>query len=150
MSDRKPSAGVRRAVFERAGGRCEYCGCPANHSSDYFSVEHIYPRVLGGTNDLDNLALACQGCNSHKSTHTDAIDPVDGGTAPLYHPRRHVWSDHFEWSEDLEQIVGLTPTGRATIEALHLNREGVVNLRRVLRPGGKHPSNAAAEEQKEP
>jgi len=139
MSDRKPSASVKRAVFERAGGRCEYCRCPANFSSDYFSIEHIYPRVLGGTNDSENLALACQGCNSHKSTHIDAIDPATGTTTPLYHPRRHVWSDHFEWSEASQHLVGRTPTGRATIEALYLNREGVLNLRHALRQLKRHP-----------
>jgi hypothetical protein len=36
-------------------------------------------------------------------------------------------------------IIGLTPTGRATIEALHLNRANVVNLRRVLYALGEHP-----------
>ena len=71
---------------------------------------------------MENLALACQGCNSHKATHVDAIDPVSGSVTPLYHPRRHVWHDHFEWSEDF-----------------HLNREGVTNLRRVLRLSQQHP-----------
>jgi hypothetical protein len=35
--------------------------------------------------------------------------------------------------------MGLTPTGRATVETLHLNHEGVVNLRRVLFVVGLHP-----------
>lgn len=64
---------------------------------------------------------------------------MGGGTAPLYHPRRHVWSDHFEWSEDFRHLLGRTPTGRATIETLYLNREGVVNLRRALRLLKRHP-----------
>ncbi len=36
-------------------------------------------------------------------------------------------------------MVGITPTGRATLEKLQLNREGVVNLRRVLRLADEHP-----------
>jgi len=36
-------------------------------------------------------------------------------------------------------LLGLTPTGRATIAALRLNREGVINLRRALKLEGKHP-----------
>jgi len=36
-------------------------------------------------------------------------------------------------------IIGLTPTGRATVEVLKLNREGLVNLRQVLYAAGKHP-----------
>ena len=48
---------------------------------------------------------------------------------PLYHPRQHRWPDHFAWNEDTTIVIGLTPTGRATVEALRLNRENVVNLR---------------------
>jgi hypothetical protein len=58
---------------------------------------------------------------------------------PLYDPRRHRWRDHFEWSPDFALIVGVTPTGRATVETLHLNRDKVVNLRRVLFAMGEHP-----------
>jgi hypothetical protein len=32
-----------------------------------------------------------------------------------------------------------SPTGRATVEKLQVNREGVVNLRRVPREAGEHP-----------
>jgi hypothetical protein len=50
-----------------------------------------------------------------------------------------LWEAHFVWNEDFVTMVGLTPTGRATIERLQLNREGVVNLRRVLRAINQHP-----------
>lgn len=139
MSDQKPSPQIRQAVFERAAHCCEYCRCPANHSSDYFNIEHITPRILGGTNDMENLALSCQGCNSHKFTKIEAIDPVEGIFAPLYHPRLHAWNEHFVWNEDFTLILGKTPTGRATIKALHLNREGVINLRSALRLLKRHP-----------
>ena len=88
---------------------------------------------------MDNLALACQGCNSRKYTATHAIDPASGQGAALYHPRRDAWAEHFMWSLDASLIVGLTPTGRATAAKLELNREGVVNLRRVLAALGEHP-----------
>jgi pSer/pThr/pTyr-binding forkhead associated (FHA) protein len=58
---------------------------------------------------------------------------------PLYHPRNQQWSDHFAWNEDFSLIIGLTATGRATVETLQINREGVVNLRRVLYTMGEHP-----------
>ena len=45
----------------------------------------------------------------------------------------------FSWNEDCTEIIGLTSVGRATIEALHLNRIGVMNLRRVLFEKGLHP-----------
>jgi len=105
-----------------------------------FSVEHIDPRSQEGANTIDNLALACQGCNNHKYTKTYANDPITGQQVPLFHPRRHSWQDHFAWNEDFTLIVGVTPTGRATVAALQLNRPGLVNLRRILHAAGEHPS----------
>lgn len=40
-------------------------------------------------------------------------------------------------------VIGRTPTGRATVEKLQLNREGVVNLRRLLVTMGQHPPEEA-------
>lgn len=126
-------------VAQRARYLCEYCLSQLNYSPDPFSVEHIQPQSSGGTNRLNNLAFACQGCNGRKYTSTSAIDPVTGQTVPLYHPRQHQWTDHFIWSDDKTLIIGLTPIGRATVVKLELNREGVVNLRNLLHAIGKHP-----------
>ncbi len=49
------------------------------------------------------------------------------------------WSDHFAWNYDFTLVIGLTATGRATVEALRLNRPGVVNLRRALLAIAEHP-----------
>jgi hypothetical protein len=49
-------------------------------------------------------------------------------------PRRYVTAN-----EDFTRIVGLTPTGRATVSALQINRPGVVNMRRALFAIGLHP-----------
>ena len=129
----------RQFIKQRANGCCEYCLSQAKFSPDPFSIEHIIPRSKGGTSDLDNLAIACQGCNNFKYSHSEAIDPVTGGSVPLYHPRQDNWSEHFTWSSDSTQMLGLTPTGRATIDRLQLNREGVVNLRGVLHSIDLHP-----------
>lgn len=88
---------------------------------------------------MANLALACQGCNNHKHVKTEALDPVNKELVPLYHPREQRWRDHFAWDEECTRIVGLTPTGRATVEALQLNRGCLINLRRVLYAMGEHP-----------
>jgi hypothetical protein len=95
--------------------------------------------VQGGATTLDNLALACQGCNNHKYDRVAASDPVSGQLVPLYHPRRDSWDIRFVWSDDFTLIIGITPTGRATIEALHLNSDGVAILRRLLYMIGQHP-----------
>lgn len=139
MSEQRITAQQRRAVAERAVGCCEYCRSQARFAMQPFSVEHIEPRSRGGKTTLDNLALAFQGCNNHKYTKTEGNDPVTGDIVPLYHPRRQRWRDHFAWNEDFTLIIGLTPAGRATVETLRLNREGLVNLRRILYAMGEHP-----------
>lgn len=130
---------LRARVAARAGDRCEYCLSPARYATQRLSVEHASPRVKGGTNAFENLALSCQGCNNHKYNHTEAPDPVSGKLVPLYNPRQHHWAEHFAWSADTLLIIGTSPTGRATVEALLLNRPGVVNLRRLLIAFHEHP-----------
>jgi hypothetical protein len=38
----------------------------------------------------------------------------------LFNPRIQKWPDHFGWTADGLRIVGKTPSGRATVAALHL------------------------------
>ena len=109
------------------------------YATQSFNIDHIIPLSRGGSSDLNNLALACSGCNAHKHQRVSAPDPVDGREAPLFHPRQDQWTHHFGWDENYAQVIGLTPTGRATVEALQLNRPGVVNLRGLMRLAGKHP-----------
>ena len=132
-------AGKQR-LTERAGGKCEYCRSRLNFSPNPSSVEHILPISKGGDSAEDNLALSCQGCNNKKYTKTTAVDPESGKRVPLFHPRRDQWSEHFRWSDDSLLIIGITPTGRASIKSLDLNREGVINFRRLLVVFGVHPS----------
>lgn len=129
----------RRYVAERARGCCEYCRSQERFAPTSFSVEHITPRQSGGTSIESNLAFSCQECNNRKYTRSTALDPINQENVPLFHPRQHHWEEHFTWSDDFARIVGITPTGRATVEALQLNRAGLVNLRLVLRTAGYHP-----------
>ncbi|MGH9760771.1 MAG: HNH endonuclease [Blastocatellia bacterium] len=142
MTD-KPSPrsveGLRQLVHERAGGICEYCRSQARFSPQPFSVEHIVPRSAGGTTKEDNLALSCQGCNGHKYTKQYAADPLTGEMSALFHPRKQLWQDHFAWSADTTMIVGLTPIGRATVEAMRMNRPELVALRQILYGARRHP-----------
>jgi HNH endonuclease len=132
-------------VAERARWSCEYCPSQARFAMQAFSIEHIEPQSLEGKSELDNLALACQGCNNHKYTKTHSHDPVTGDLVLLFHPRRQRWTDHFAWNHDFTLIVGTTPTGRATVDALQLNRKGLVNLRAILYEAGQHPPPEPAE-----
>jgi hypothetical protein len=139
MAEERVTDSVRALVTERARGCCEYCRCQAAYSAQPFSVEHVMPRKRGGGSSEGNLALSCQGCNNHKYTKTQAPDPIGGELAPLFNPRAQRWRDHFTWSHDASVVIGLTPTGRATVVALQINRYPVVNMRRVLYAHGVHP-----------
>lgn len=97
------------------------------------------PESLGGETTAENLALACQGCNNKKYNKTQALDPISDAIVRLFHPRQDDWHEHFAWQPDCLTLIGLTPTGRATIAALELNRPGVVNLRRSLLREELHP-----------
>lgn len=137
----KSRASIRRKVEERAKKLCEYCQSPLEFSSDPFSVEHIFPISKGGTNDLENLALSCQGCNGCKSTKTEAFDVISQTTVGFYNPRKDFRSEHFVWNEDFTEIIGKTAKGRVTVMVLKLNRQRLMNLRRILVLGGEHPPN---------
>ena len=97
------------------------------------------PRSQGGATSLDNLALACQGCNNHKYNKTQSDNPVTNQPAELFHPRQQLWQDHFTWDERFELVIGLTAIGRATVETLQLNRPELLNLRKLLYAAGQHP-----------
>jgi hypothetical protein len=49
------------AAIERAGGLCEYCDKPIDTAGE---IDHVDPWLF--TNDVANLAHACQGCNRKK------------------------------------------------------------------------------------
>jgi hypothetical protein len=84
-------------------------------------IEHIVPIAKGGSDEEGNLWLACPLCNRHKGDKTNASDPATGELVPLFNPRQQVWVEHFQWANEGLRIVGLTPTGRATVSALHLD-----------------------------
>jgi hypothetical protein len=119
-------------VRDRAENRCEYCRHSAEYTCAPFECEHVVPRSRGGGDSPDELAWACRACNYHKSSKTHARDSITNRLVPLFNPRRQRWVDHFRWSDDKFTIVGRTPSGRATVAALQMNRPEIVNLRRVL------------------
>lgn len=136
---------VRRLVRQRARCRCEYCQHPDAYSSAPYACEYPLPHVGGAGDTADDLAWACPACNGHKASKTQALDPKTKRLVPLFNPRRQQWSRHFAWSEAARIVMGLTTTGRATVEALCLNSEELVNLRAVLILAGKHPPKQSAE-----
>lgn len=113
---------LAQRVRRRAHGCCEYCQSQKRVTGEEFTIDHVLPRVKHGSNEPANLALCCYLCNSFKSSKTEARDPQTGKVVPLFNPRRQRWNAHFRWSDDGLRIIGKTPVGRATVEALKLNR----------------------------
>lgn len=125
-------AATRRFVRRRAKDRCEYCQLHQDQSPlASLQVEHIIPRKHGGTDAEANLAMACIDCNLAKSSDLAGLDPATGALTELFHPRRHRWSDHFEWQGFY--IVGRTAIGRTTVNVLKMNSEEQIQLRIVTR-----------------
>lgn len=112
---------------------------PLDFSHDPFEVEHITPTSKKGKTILSNLALSCRGCNLTKSDRTEGFDAVSDEIVRLFHPRQDIWKNHFGWAKDFTITIGLPPIGRATVEVLKLNRQGLINQREMLSKFGKHP-----------
>jgi hypothetical protein len=138
-----PSA-LRRQVHKMDEGNCAYCRTPERLTVVTFEIDHITPTSTGGASTLENLCLSCPTCNRFKSTFQSALDPETGQTVSLFHPRQQDWVKHFTWSEDGARIIGLTATGRATVEALKLNRPRMARLRRLWLRIGEHPQQTRA------
>ena len=130
---------LRELVRQRAEGRCEYCQTSEWLNGLPGEVDHIVPRILDGPTTADNLCFACSSCNGYKRARLHGIDPETGQEIPLFHPRRQVWRDHFAWSQDVTRVIGLTPCGRATIEALRLNHPFIMVARSIWARVGLHP-----------
>jgi hypothetical protein len=108
-----------RQVRARARERCEYCLMHQSLQGATFHVDHVLPEAQGGTSELENLVLACPGCNLRKSDRVGALDPETGPLVPFFHLRSMNWADHFAFMG--HQVLGKSATGRAVIVALDLN-----------------------------
>ena len=56
----------RHTIYGKQEGLC--AGCRHHFPFRNFTVDHIVPRLKGGTDHLDNLQLLCGACNSTKGT----------------------------------------------------------------------------------
>ncbi len=139
MPRSKISEIIQAQIRQRANYLCEYCHASEQWQYVRFTVDHVIPLAQSGVDSLENLALACFHCNRRKSNNLIGIDPQLEIETPLFNPRRDRWYDHFIWSVEQLYIVGLTATGRATVEALAMNRERVIHIRAADRDVGRHP-----------
>ena len=128
---------TKRLVRQRAGCLCEYC-----HSSERLSANRF---TIGGSDELDNLALACRRCNERRYNFMDGLDSETQEVVPLFNPRQQNWSDHFIWIDEGTVVCGATPIGRATCSRLDMNdlrypeNDSIRATRRFWLQTGLHP-----------
>jgi hypothetical protein len=127
-------AALQRLVWQRAGGRCEYCRLPQDGSRAAFEIDHIIARHHHGRTVSGNLALSCAFCNGYKGPNLTGRDPHGGKITPLFHPRRHKWGYHFRYQGGT--LIGRTAIGRTTVDVLRINHPQRVALREILIAAG--------------
>lgn len=56
---------VREIAHHRQGDFCAYCG-----DTEKLVHDHLFPHVRGGSDEANNIVLACGACNSSKQDKT--------------------------------------------------------------------------------
>ena len=130
----RPDRSLEAEVVRRARGRCEYCHFPEVASELPFHVDHIIAEKHRGPTTAANLAWACFSCNLYKGPNIAGMDPVAGRLTRLFHPRRDLWPEHFDW--DGIWLRGKTAVGRTTIAVLAMNAADSIAVREALRDEG--------------
>jgi 5-methylcytosine-specific restriction endonuclease McrA len=94
----------KREVFRRDGYRCQYCG----QYTTRLTLDHVVPKVQGGTHEWENLTSACPQCNRHKGSRTPQEAGMRLHSRPLEPPATASYlygrylRDNQEWAEYLD------------------------------------------------
>lgn len=107
---------LKQRIRRRANFLCEYCHSSEKISGIRFTIDHLQPRSLGGSDDFENLALACSRCNQRRYNFVTGRDRETATIVSLFNPRQQNWRDHFCWSADGTRIMGRSQIGRATCD----------------------------------
>jgi 5-methylcytosine-specific restriction endonuclease McrA len=99
---------TRKNLFLRDSNVCQYCG--NKFSYDELTIDHVLPRVAGGTTTWMNCVAACMPCNSKKGKKL--IKPLNKPYRPGWHEiNQHAknfdvtipdpnWQIYIQWPED--------------------------------------------------
>lgn len=67
---------MRRRLW-KIDPKCHWCGVETlfnvkhEQRKDFATVDHVFPLAAGGTNDIENLTIACRECNNHRGDGED-------------------------------------------------------------------------------
>ena len=91
----------RREVFIRDNYTCQYCG----RQTRDLTIDHVFPRFLGGEHMWENLASACKPCNQRKAGRPPEIAGMKLLHKPFVPPADRYYlvyrcpEDHPEWQK---------------------------------------------------
>lgn len=95
---------TKREVLRRDHDTCQYCG---QHAPS-LTIDHVYPRHLGGQTTWENVVSACSACNHRKGSHTLEQAqmtllrrPSEPPASALYYFGRHL-PENQEWLPYIE------------------------------------------------
>jgi len=94
----------RLNVLKRDKYSCQYCGKVLK--STQATIDHVFPKTLGGQSTFENCVVACKKCNSKKSSKTleeSGMKLIREPTAPLEHI--HYMSTEDGWHKDWEKYL---------------------------------------------
>ena len=124
------SENLRNEIARRANYRCEYCKMPQLPIQLKHEPDHIISQKHGGSNSLENLALACFPCNRHKGTDIASYDDLTGNLTAFFNPQTNIWAEHFLFQD--AEIIPLTAEARVTVKLLQLNDAVRIEQRQIL------------------
>jgi hypothetical protein len=128
---------LRKLVWNRADGCCEYCRLDQDFDMLPHHVDHVIAQKHDGPTVEENLALACVNCSLAKGPNIAGRDPRTGKLTRLFHPRTDPWVKHFRWNGPM--VIGRTAVGRTTASVLKMNHPDRVTLREMLIKQGIFP-----------
>ena len=87
--------------------KCQYCGL--RHSARSLTIDHVYPKSMGGKNTWDNLVAACKSCNQSKKNNHKII-PKNKPYKPTYYElakklMSHKSVENEDWAQYVEYLT---------------------------------------------
>ncbi len=120
----------RRAIFLRDGGKCQYCGAPAEN------IDHVYPKSRGGPHAWENVVASCKRCNSKKEDRLPEEVGLKLKHLP-FRPKEKIWIlarasvIRGEWT----QYLGVKPATLAAAGRIDVSENAgpsnIINLKSI-------------------
>ncbi len=94
---------TKREVLRRDNYTCQYCG----RHTPYLTIDHVFPRRLGGKHSWENLVAACPACNHRKGGRTIEQAHMHLLRTPEEPPASalYLFSHHLHDNEDWREFI---------------------------------------------